>query len=507
MDERQEEDRRGHRSRYEELWNGSAENRLIAGAAMSLLSICIAALFASFSATNRTVSFFIVFFVVLLLVVLDQMRYRLKKGFIPGPHWIPPFIGNLLSSFHPSWEGYMKLFSLGDVCCTSVLHKFIVFAISNDLSRKTFNTPDTFVPAGPASMKTILCEDNWVFLEGKAHLEFRKRLLPLFTRSALATYLPLQQAAYKESIDEWLREAEEKKDTKPIEMQWRLRDMNMATALNVFCGERYLPPGAAAEMSQEFKNITLALELVNIPLAVPGTAVYSAIQSRKKIMALLSHCIDKAKERLSKPGEVPVSMLDRWLDVMKKEREEWEKKNKKQGEGEGEAPKEFNNNEIGLTILSMIFASQDASTSSLTWAVQALADHPEVLQQVREEQARVRPNKEEITYENLQRMTYTWRVTKELLRWKPPVMMMLYEAKKDTTLGGHHVEKGTLIGAALFPSLHNPVAYQNPERFDPDRFSPERGEDTKSASYYMVWGHGPHACIGKEYAMRFELSF
>jgi len=340
-----------------------------------------------------------------------------------------------------------------------------------------------------------------VFLEGRAHLEFRKRLLPLFTRSALAAYLPLQQGAYKENIEAWLKEADEKRlrgDNTPIEIQWRLRDMNMATALNVFCGDRYLPPGAASDMSREFKNITLALELVNIPLALPGTAVYSAIQSRKKIMSLLSDCIDKAKERLSKKGEVPESMLDRWLDAMNKEREDWEKKG-----ATGDAPKEFNNKEIGLTILSMIFASQDASTSSLTWAVQALADHPDVLQRVREEQARIRPNGEEISYENLQQMTYTWRVTKELLRWKPPVMMMLYEAKKDTTLGGHHVEKGTLIGAALFPSLHDPTAYQNPERFDPDRFSPERGEDTKSASYYMVWGHGPHACIGKEYAMRF----
>ncbi len=42
--------------------------------------------------------------------------------------------------------------------------------------------------------------------------------------------------------------------------------------------------------------------------------------------------------------------------------------------------------------------------------------------------------------------------------------------------------------------------YEKPEVFDPDRFGPERQEDVKCASNYLVFGHGPHQCVGKEYA-------
>ncbi|PNH09798.1 hypothetical protein TSOC_003556, partial [Tetrabaena socialis] len=43
--------------------------------------------------------------------------------------------------------------------------------------------------------------------------------------------------------------------------------------------------------------------------------------------------------------------------------------------------------------------------------------------------------------------------------------------------------------------------YANPDSFDPDRFGPERQEDIKFAANFMVFGHGPHYCVGKEYAM------
>ena len=43
--------------------------------------------------------------------------------------------------------------------------------------------------------------------------------------------------------------------------------------------------------------------------------------------------------------------------------------------------------------------------------------------------------------------------------------------------------------------------FTDSDKFDPDRFSPERKEDVKFAKNYLVFGHGPHYCVGKEYAV------
>ena len=50
----------------------------------------------------------------------------------------------------------------------------------------------------------------------------------------------------------------------------------------------------------------------------------------------------------------------------------------------------------------------------------------------------------------------------------------------------------------LNPACLSLQGYENPEKFDPDRFGPERKEDIKFASNYLVFGHGPHYCVGKE---------
>jgi len=63
--------------------------------------------------------------------------------------------------------------------------RFVVIASTCELSRKILNSPVYVVPTVVDSMRTILCPDNWVFMEGKEHVEYRKGLNVLFTRKAL----------------------------------------------------------------------------------------------------------------------------------------------------------------------------------------------------------------------------------------------------------------------------------------------------------------------------------
>lgn len=43
--------------------------------------------------------------------------------------------------------------------------------------------------------------------------------------------------------------------------------------------------------------------------------------------------------------------------------------------------------------------------------------------------------------------------------------------------------------------------FTDPEKFDPDRFSEARREDVAFGRNFLTFGFGPHACVGREYAI------
>jgi C-22 sterol desaturase len=188
------------------------------------------------------------------------------------------------------------------------------------------------------------------------------------------------------------------------------RYLNMDTSLHVFCGD-YIPEQATREISDKYWDITQALELVNFPLALPGTKVYKAIQARKVAMYWLELAAHKSKIEMANGGE-PTCMLDQWVRVLT--------------DPTYKGRREFSDREMAMVVFSFLFASQDAMSSGLIYGFQHLVDHPEILAKVREEQERVRKGNFDnpLTIELMDEMPYLQAVVKESLRVQPPVIMV-----------------------------------------------------------------------------------
>ena len=62
---------------------------------------------------------------------------------------------------------------------------FIVLGSSNEMARKILNSPTYAGPCLVHAAKKVLLPENWVFLHGKVHADYRKALNVLFTRKAL----------------------------------------------------------------------------------------------------------------------------------------------------------------------------------------------------------------------------------------------------------------------------------------------------------------------------------
>ena len=242
----------------------------------------------------------------------------------------------------------------------------------------------------------------------------RERLILLYR-----IYIPIQEKVYQKHFDEWLS-----LDGRSEQYQLRFREINMEASLRVFLGE-YMSDAVATQISQEYFNITAALELVNFPIPLPGTKVYKAIQSRKFIVNHFIECIKDSRIRMAQGGEVK-SMMDAWISSMNEYEVECEKAGKP-------APRKFDDREVALTILTFLFASQDATSSALTWAFQLLADYPDVLEKLYQEQLRVRKDnlQQELSLELMDASTYLRQVVKEILRLRPPVLMVPYQTVRE----------------------------------------------------------------------------
>jgi sterol 22-desaturase len=222
------------------------------------------------------------------------------------------------------------------------------------------------------------------------------------------TYVGIQDFTARKHFADWLSEAVADPSAKPIMMNSRY--MNMDTSLRVFCGN-HLPDHAAREINDKYWAITQSLELVNFPFALPGTKVYKAIQARKVAMRWLELAASKSKIAMAN-GADPECMLDEWVQIL--------------NDPAYKGRRDFTDREMAMVVFSFLFASQDAMSSGLIYGFQHLADHPEIMAKVREEQERVREGDldKPMTLEMMDRMPYLRAVVKESLRLKPPVTMV-----------------------------------------------------------------------------------
>jgi sterol 22-desaturase len=409
--------------------------------------------------------------------------------------------------------------------------RFVVIAPTRDYARKIFNSPTFVQPCVVDAGKKILKHTNWVFLDGKAHVDYRKGLNGLFTRKALKVYIPPLEEVYNEFFEQWI---ELTKDGKHIPFFPHFREINVAVSCRTFCGD-YISKEAVHEISLNYWRITAAMELVNFPIVLPYTKIWYGIQARKLVLREFEACAAKSRVRML--NKEPITcMMDAWIREMIEAQEYFALPQELKDGSSAPAPiliRDFEDTEIAQTFLSFLFASQDATSSAITWLFQYIADNPEMLDKVRAEQLAVRggDRNKRMDYEMTEAMEYTRYCVKETLRLRPPVLMGIiclklanlvpYEAKKDfpitpdyTVPKGKSCVSSTYSGSMVLPtlwhSLHDPEAYPDPYKYNPDRWAPN-GIAEQYPKYilsspskfrnWLVFGAGPHVCLGQNYAI------
>jgi cytochrome P450 len=141
------------------------------------------------------------------------------------------------------------------------------------------------------------------------------------------------------------------------------------------------------------------------------------------------------------------------------------------------------NEEISDQLVTMMAAGHETTAHQLSWAVERLRRHPDVLPRLVDEADEGGKTLREATIREVQRM-------------RPVIFFSGRYAMEPYELAGYRLPQGTRIGLAAALTHFDPRLFPHPDRFDPDRFLGVT-PDTYS---WIPFGGGIRRCIGATFA-------
>ncbi|KAI0828878.1 cytochrome P450 [Trametes gibbosa] len=224
-----------------------------------------------------------------------------------------------------------------------------------------------------------------------------------------------------------------------------------------------------------------------------GLVTSNVQKTLRKAIPLLKPTIDVRRKMMEKYGD---DWLDKPNDIM-----QWIM--------DVARTRNFTDEAIASRVLLVCFAAIHTSSNSVTHALYHLAEHPEILQPLREEMEPIL-KEEGWTKSAMGKMWKLDSFLRESQRYNGIGLSSLgRKALKDITLhDGTVIPRGANVVAAADATHHDDSVYADADVFDPFRFSRLREQDGEATKHqfvntsvdYISFGHGKHACPGRFFA-------
>lgn len=327
------------------------------------------------------------------------------------------------------------------------------------LIKQAFRADPTVLHAGTGSpLRIMLGSNSLLGIDEDQHMRQRKLLLPPFKGQRMKSYESLIAQIAAEEIDSWHEQVE-------IETAKPMQRITLRAILRAVFGAEGARLASLEELLPAWTQ--LATQLVLAPWLQRNLGPrsrwmrFQALRSR--IDAILDELIAAAKAdpELEQRPDVLALMV--------------------QARHEDGSP--MSNPEIRDELITMLVAGHETTANSLSWAVERLRRHPEVLQRLVAEVDEGGKALREATI-------------REVQRTRPVIAFAGRMVRKPFVLGGYSLPLGTRILLAACLTHYDPKLFPHPDRFDPDRFL-----DTVPETYeWIPFGGGIRRCIGASFA-------
>ncbi|WP_159840755.1 cytochrome P450 [Nocardia sp. CY41] len=321
-----------------------------------------------------------------------------------------------------------------------------------------FTTSTDLVDNIDVNLGQFLGPGSLFALTGAEHRKQRKLLTPPFHGRRLAVYESLVEEEAVREMADW-----------PSGREFATMDSMMRITLNVILRAVFGAEGAEFEelrrLLPKLVLIASALAAVPVPRRALGRfgpwARFAAY--RRRYDEIVGRLIDRAtREGVDERDDVLAMMLQARYD-------------------DGTA---MSRGEIADELLTLLTAGHETTATTLSWTIERLRRHPEVLRRLVAEADAGGSQLREATLLEVQRV-------------RPVIDMTLRQVRADTLqLGRWTLPKGQKIVVNIRLMHDNEDLFPNARAFDPDRFVGVR----PGTFSWIPFGGGSRRCIGAAFA-------
>src|SRR3954468_7497815 len=328
-----------------------------------------------------------------------------------------------------------------------------------ELIKHTFMAPPDVLHAGSRSpLRKVLGDNSLLGIDEEQHMEQRKLLLPPFKGQRMKAYEPLIEEIAIAEIERWPEGVEfpTAGSMQRITLRAILRAVFGAEGARLQELEALLPPWT--EQGQHLSRFPQIHRDLG-PLSPWGRF----LRLRAKVDAILDTLIDDARNDPDLQERVDVLAL-----MVQARREDG-------------SP--LTDAEIRDQLVTMLAAGHETTAHTLSWAVERLRRHPDVLRRLVDEVDAGGRALRDATILEVQRM-------------RPVISFAGRHTMKPFEVGGYRIPAGRLLGLSAGLTHYDPELFPRPDVFDPDRFV-----DARPGTYsWIPFGGGRRRCIGASFA-------
>jgi cytochrome P450 family 135 len=301
-----------------------------------------------------------------------------------------------------------------------------------------------------------------VLLDGEEHRQERRLLMPAFHGERMRLYSELIGGIAEQRIAQWPA-------ARPFAVAPSMRAIALEVIMRAVFGVE--EPERIARLEQALRRYldvtTTPVRFLLLLTLTPGGAVTRAWRRYAPTMRRVDAVLyDEIRHRRSDPG---MSERTDILSLLLQARDD-------RGEPIDDA-------RARDELLTLLIAGHETTATSLAWALERIAQQPDVLERIAAET----PGEGE---------RYLDAVVKETLRVRPVVPIVLRRLAAPITLAGHDLPTGVSVAPCVSLVHRRPDVYPEPDAFRPERFL----ERPAGTSTWIPFGGGTRRCLGAAFA-------